>query len=116
MNKSHAVSDSGATGHFFLQDIPVTNIQTKQTPLVINLPDGYQLKSTHIYQLYITRITKTFKESHIVPGLSHNLLVSIKVLNYIGCKVIFDSAKNTQQHNTKQNKDTLLLKIQPEAY
>ena len=35
-------------------------------------------------------LTKRARISLIVPGMSHTLLVSTKVLTYAGCKVIYD--------------------------
>ena len=42
-----AVADAGATSHFVLPGAPVINITPAKTPLIITLPDGQTLKSTH---------------------------------------------------------------------
>ena len=85
-----AVADAGATGHFFLPGTPVTNIKVAQHPLKINLPDRYCLTSTHIYKLDIPWLPNDAKEDHIVPGLAHASLISIKIFCDAGCKVTYD--------------------------
>jgi hypothetical protein len=47
----HAIADAGVTVHFVLPGTPVTNITPAVTPLVINLPDGKKIESTHTCQL-----------------------------------------------------------------
>ena len=42
-----AVADAGATSHFVLPGAPVINITPTKTPLIITLPDGQTLQSTH---------------------------------------------------------------------
>ena len=75
-----AVADSGATGYFVLPGTPVTNIKIVRHPLKINLPDGDCLTSTHTCTLDIPWLPRKAKEAHIVPGLAHASLISIKIL------------------------------------
>ena len=81
------ISDAGVTGNCFLTGTHVKNIKISTNPLTINLPDGYQIKSTHTCQLEISCIAVEEKEAHIVPGLAHTSLVSIKVLCNAGCNL-----------------------------
>ena len=74
-----AVADSGATCHFILSGTEVTNMKFSDNPLTINLPDGTQLKSTHTCEINVPWIPKSTRSVHIVPGMSHTSLVSIKV-------------------------------------
>ena len=75
-----AVADVGATSHFLFPGTPVKNIQPLTTPLVIILPDGQTLKSTHTCVLDTPWLPKSAPEAHIFPGLAHMSLVSIKTL------------------------------------
>jgi hypothetical protein len=43
-----AIADADATAHFAIPGAPVINKKIASTPLVINLPDGEQLQSTHM--------------------------------------------------------------------
>ena len=85
-----AIEYAGATGHFVLPGTSVTEISPATISLVINLPDGETIKSTHTYKLAIPWLPDESKISHIVPGLVHSSLVSIKVLCDVGCKVIYE--------------------------
>ena len=81
------IPDAGATGNFVPPETPVKKIKLYTNPLIINLPYGYQIKSTHTCQLEISCIAVEEKEAHIVPGLAHTSLVSIKVLCNAGCNL-----------------------------
>jgi hypothetical protein len=87
----HAIADAGATGHFVLPGTPVSNINPAQTPLIINLPDGKQIASTHTCKLNVPWLPDKAREAHIVPDLAHASLVSIKTLCDAGCKVQYNS-------------------------
>ena len=49
----HAISDSGATGHFLVENAPATNICPASKPITITLPNGKTIKSTHTCNLDI---------------------------------------------------------------
>ena len=85
-----AVADAGATSHFVLPGAPVTNITPTDSPLVITLPDGQTLQSTHTCELSAPWLPVRARKAHIVPGLAHTSLVSIKMLCEAGCKVAYD--------------------------
>ena len=51
ITKHEAIADAGATGNFFLQRTPAKNVQPARKPIYINLPYGYKLSSTHIYNI-----------------------------------------------------------------
>jgi hypothetical protein len=85
-----AIADAGATGHFVLPGAPVTDIRTATNPLVINLPDGEKITSTHTCRLNLPWLPERARDAHIVPGLAHTSLVSIKILCDAGCKVTYD--------------------------
>ena len=48
-----AISDSGASGHFVLENAPVINKKKAERPIAIRLPDGKVIWSTHTANLDI---------------------------------------------------------------
>ena len=89
----HAISDSGATGHFLVKNAPVTNKKIVRSPISITLPNGKTIKSTHTCNLDISWLPHTMTEAHIVPGLTHSSLISTQNFCDAGCKVVFDIHK-----------------------
>ena len=49
------------------------------------------MKSTHTCEVDVPRIPKESRRAHIVPGIAHTSLISIKVLTDAGCKVVYDT-------------------------
>ena len=86
----HAISDSGATGHFLVEHAQVVNKKPAQKPIQIMLPNGKRIMSTHTCNLDIPWLPDAMTEAHIVPGLSHSSLISTRKFCDAGCKVIFD--------------------------
>ena len=89
--KAMGIGDSGATSHFVLPGTPVKNVQITTSPLKINLPDGEQIMSTHTCELDVPWLPEAARKAHIVPGLAHSLLISIKILCDAKCTVEFDN-------------------------
>ena len=86
-----AVADSGATGHFILPGTTVSNMKISKKPLPINLPDGTRLKSTHTCEIIAPMLPKEAIQAHVVPGMAHTSLISMKILTDAGCKVVYDA-------------------------
>ena len=86
-----AVADSGATGNFILPGTKVSNMKISKKPITINLPDVTQLKSTHTCEINVPRIPKEARQAHVVPGMAHTSLISMKILTDVGCKVVYDA-------------------------
>ena len=99
--KNMAVADAGATGPFVLPGTSITNVNVARHPLKINLPDGYCLTSTHTCTLDIPWIPNNSKEAHIVPGLEHASLLSIKILCDTRFKVTYDDDECRVYYNKK---------------
>ena len=99
--KNMAVADAGATGHFVLPGTPVTNVKVARHPLKTNLPDGDCLTSTHTCTLDIPWLPNNAKEAHLVPGLAHVCLRSIKILCDTGCKVTYNDDECWLYYNRK---------------
>ena len=87
---SHAISDSGATGHFLVPGANATNIKPATNPIHITLPNGKTIYSTHTCSLNIHWPPHEITEGHIVPGLAHSSLISTRQFCDHGCKVVFD--------------------------
>ena len=85
------VLDSGATGHFILPGTKVSNMKISKKPLTINLPDSPQLKLTHTCEINDPRLFKESKQAHVLPGMSHTSLISMKILTEAGCKVVYNA-------------------------
>ncbi len=66
---SEAIADTGATSIFIMDGADVKNKRPALKPLTINLPDGRQLKSTHICDIDIPGLPTTLT-GHIVPNLA----------------------------------------------
>ena len=71
----YAVSDMSTTAPFIVLQAPVINVKP-------NI-----MKSTHTYSLNIPWLPTAATEAHIVPGLVHVSLISIKKLIDAGCQV-----------------------------
>ena len=82
--KKKGILDAGVTGHFVLPGTPVENLKSEIKPISIRLPDGSKIMSTHICELNIDGIPAQARISHIVPDLTHDSLIFIRVLFYAG--------------------------------
>ena len=86
----YAIADAGATGHFLVPGAPVLNKAETTNPLSIHLPDGDKISSTHTCKIDVPSLPKGARNAHIVPGLAHCSLVSIRVLCEEECKVEYE--------------------------
>ncbi len=87
-----AIADTGATSIFVMEKVDIENKCPATKPLTINLPDGRQVKSTHICNINILGLPTTLM-GHIVPNLAIAPLFSIRVLCKDGCTVTFNANK-----------------------
>ena len=86
-----AVADSGAKVNFIIPGTKVSDMKISQKNLTINLPDGNQLESTHTCEINVPRLPKEAIKVHVVPGMSHTSLISMKISTDAGCKVVYDA-------------------------
>eukprot|EP00804_Cyclotella_cryptica_P013525 CCRYP_017242-RA/>CCRYP_017242-RA protein AED:0.41 eAED:0.41 QI:0/0/0/1/0/0/5/0/589 len=86
---TEAIADSGATAHFLLPNVLINNKHKADHPLSITLPDGEVIQSTHVGNLNLPGLSESATLAHVVPGLAHSSLLSIKQLCDNGCHVIF---------------------------
>ncbi len=84
-----AIANAGATSHFLLAGAPIVDKRPARMPLQIHLPDSNILKSTHTGRLALTDLPSAARKAHVVPGLTHSLLISINVLCNAGCVVAY---------------------------
>ena len=70
----------------------VHNKRITTNPIVVNLPDGRKIASTHECDIFIHGLP-TVLTGHIVPHLTVASLIGIRVLCKHGCKVIFTDKK-----------------------
>jgi hypothetical protein len=75
-----------------MEGADVDNKCPTTVPLMINLPDGKRLQSTHVCDIRIPGLL-TVLTGHIVPSLRIASLIGIRPLCKAGCKVIFDNKK-----------------------
>ena len=82
-----AILDSGCTEHYLTTDVQVVAQQLATPPIVISLPDGSQLSSSHTTSLPIiaSMLPPAALAAHIVPHLRPNSLISIGQLCDAGC-------------------------------
>jgi len=89
LGMNEAIADSGATAHFLLPNVTISNKRKADRPLNITLPDGEVIQSTHVGNLNLPGLGDSATLAHVVPGLAHSSLLSIKQLCDNGCHVIF---------------------------
>ena len=85
---NEAIGDTGTTGNFVLPGAPVDDIKVAENSTEIEMPNGAIERSTHTCYFRIPGLPKELRKAHIVTGLSHSSLVSIKKCRG-GCVVIF---------------------------
>ena len=91
IGKDLGIADAGATGHSLQPGTPAKNIRPTNNPIRISQPDGGKLESTHKCDIYNPHLSQAERTAHIVPGLAHTPLVSIKMLLDAGCNVTYDT-------------------------
>ncbi len=89
---NQAIADTGATSICIIEGADVDNKRPATSPLMINLPDGKQIRSTHVCNIQIPGLP-TMLLGHIVPSLCIASLIGVRPLCQAGCKVIFDDRK-----------------------
>ena len=102
------VADTGATGHFFSNEmqehndagaayinvnLPLTNIRPTNNGIEVLLPNSARMRSTHTALLDIQGLPQQAKTTHIFPNLASGSLLSIGQLCDAGCTALFDKKK-----------------------
>jgi hypothetical protein len=92
------IAVTGAASIFIMEGTDVANKQVAVRPLTISLPDGQQIKSTHMCDIQIVGLP-TILKGHIVPSLNVTSLIGIRPLCKAGCIVTFDDMKCDVTYN-----------------
>ena len=101
-----AIADTGAMDHYFTATAPLTDINPAAPHTTIRTATGEQHTSIAMAQLAIPAIpTKSARTSHIIPGLTNNLL-SLGKLCDANCTAQLD--KHTLRVHNKQGKLILM--------
>jgi hypothetical protein len=85
---TQVIADTGATSIFIMDGVNVVNKCSTKKPLVINMPNGQQMQSTHICDTAIPGLP-TILMGHIVPHLAVALLIGMRPLCNARCTVAF---------------------------
>ncbi len=84
-----AVADMGATLLFLTKGAPSQNKRCAINPVIITLPDGHNIESTHVYNVMIPGLPSVLT-GHIMPDMTTASFFGIRVLCNAGCQVLFD--------------------------
>jgi hypothetical protein len=76
IDAQQAIADTGATSIFIMDGVDVDNKRVATNPITINLPDGRQVKSSHVCDFIIPGLPSRLV-GHVVPGLAVASLVGI---------------------------------------
>jgi hypothetical protein len=87
--KRWAILDSSATSHFLMTNAPATNIVLTTKPIIVRLPNGERVHSTHTCTINIPSLPPRARAAHIIPGLASHSLLSIVSLCNAGCTIHF---------------------------
>jgi hypothetical protein len=90
-----AIVDSGCTGHFLLVNTPCLNKVKSQTPLIVRLPNGATMESSHTSDLDIPELNAAASKAHFFPGMANHSLLSVGQLCNKGYIVTFKNASVT---------------------
>jgi hypothetical protein len=94
-SQSTDLLDSGCTAHFMLANAKCSNKIPTATPLVVRLPNGDTIASTHTATLNMPSLPYAARQEHILPGLAKHSLLSVGQMCDSGCAVTFTATKVT---------------------
>jgi hypothetical protein len=72
--------DSGCTGHFLLVNAPCLNKVESRFPLMVRLPSGATMESSHTADVDIPGLSAAASKAHVFPGMAHHSLLSVEQL------------------------------------
>ena len=87
--KDWGILDSGASSHFLCLEAPMDDMQVASNPVLVTIPDGTQVRSTHVCKLRLPQVPEKGRFGHVLPGLSRHSLVSVVRLCNAGCEITF---------------------------
>ena len=86
-NTASVVIDLGATSHFVQSSDNLPYLGQSQK--MVKLPNGSTIQATHTVRLPFDTINEASRESHVLPDLKGNSLLSVPVLATNGYTTIF---------------------------
>jgi hypothetical protein len=87
--------DSGCTGHFLLVNAPCLNKVKSRTHLVVRLPNGATMESSHTAELDIPELNAATSKANVFLGMANHSLLSVGQLCDEGYIVTFKQASVT---------------------
>lgn len=78
VENNFGIGNAEASGTFLMPGAPDLNLKRAEKPLTIHLPNGNAITSMHTCNCDIPWLPTEATQAHIVPGLVHTLLISIK--------------------------------------
>jgi hypothetical protein len=112
------IVDSGCTGHFLLVNAPCLNTVKSRSPLMVRLPNGVTMESSHTTELDIPELNAAESKAHVFPGMANHSLLSVGQLcdeGYIAtfkhASVTVCNSQESQILNGPRDLDTGLWRI-----
>ena len=87
------IADTGSTGNYGSEATPHTNKRVATNPLIVTMPNGDTVKSTHTCDFDLPSLPPEARHGHIFPNFPAGALLSIGVLCDAGCRVSFDNER-----------------------
>jgi hypothetical protein len=95
------IFDTGTTGHYLLLDTQCLDTKITEQPLLVTLPNGKIIQSSHTAKLPFPNLPQHAIEAHIFPDLLNHTLLSIGVFCDAGCTVEFTKNRVMVRYNNK---------------
>jgi hypothetical protein len=96
-----AIVDSGCNVQFILVNAPCLNKVKSQTPLMVRLPNGAMMESSHTADFNIPELNAMESIAHVFPGMANHSLLSVGQLCNEGYIVTFKNASITVCNSQK---------------
>jgi hypothetical protein len=88
-HQATTIFDSGTTGHYIRLDTACIERRPTNQPIIVKLPNGECITSTHQATLPFPDLPAKALEAHIFPGLNGHALLSIGIFCDAGCTATF---------------------------
>ncbi len=89
IDPTHTIADTGATSVFVMAGAASHNIRLVKNPITISLPNGKQISSTHMCDIFIPGLPHSLF-GHIVPEMKMAALLGIRILCKADWVIMFD--------------------------
>jgi hypothetical protein len=96
-----SILDSGRTSNFLSAAAPCSDNHAAHVPLNVNMHNGTTIQSSHTCNLLLTGLPHQARQAHILPGLVHKSLISVRQLCDNKCSVTLTQDQVTVSRNGK---------------